>query len=326
MPFGSQKTLLQMTQIALGELGLPQPSSVVGSSDQSTIQMFAFANQEVDELMGRHDWTFLQKEYNLAVTPPVTLTGTTTTNSATITNISSTTNLVANYMTVSASNIPVGARILTIDSPTAVTLNMQCTLGVVGGSIVFAQDTYPEPADFDRFINRTWWDRTNRWELLGPDSPQLDQWHRSGIIATGPRRHFRQLGALPNNYRLWPPPAEITSPIQLVFEYISNQIVFVNGAVSGNPPNMSFQFANDADIPACDSRAVIMGMKWRFWNQKGFDWTRMRADYDAYVERLISRDGGRETLQMAKRQNPIFISPANVQDGFFPGPVGPNTG
>src|SRR4029077_6701657 len=185
MPFGSQKTLLQMTQIALGELGLPQPSSVVGSSDQSTIQMFAFANQEVDELMGRHDWTFLQKEYNLAVTPPVTLTGTTTTNSATITNISSTTNLVANYMTVSASNIPVGARILTIDSPTAVTLNMQCTLGVVGGSIVFAQDTYPEPADFDRFINRTWWDRTNRWELLGPDSPQLDQWHRSGIIATG---------------------------------------------------------------------------------------------------------------------------------------------
>lgn len=323
MPFGTQKNLLQIIQTAQGELGLPQATSVIGSSDQTTIQMYAFANQEIDELMSRHDWTVLQKEYNLTVNPPVTLTGNTVTNSAVISGVN-TTNLLANYMTVSASNVPVGARIQSIDSPTQLTMNMQCTLGVTGGSIVFAQDTYPEPSDFDRFLNRTWWDRTNRWELLGPDSPQLDQWHRSGIIATGPRRHFRQLGGLPNNYRLWPPPAEITSPIQIVFEYLSNSAVFTSGVLTSGPT--SYQFTNDADIPALDSRAVIMGVKWRFWHQKGFDWTRMRADYDNYVDRLAGRDGGKETLQMAKRQNPIFISPANVQDGFFPGPVGPNSG
>ena len=55
------------------------------------------------------------------------------------------------------------------------------------------------------YIGQTWWDRTNRWALLGPDSPQIDQWHRSGIYVTGPRRHFRQIGNTTNAWRIWPP-------------------------------------------------------------------------------------------------------------------------
>jgi len=196
---------------------------------------------------------------------------------------------------------------------------MECTTTAVGIALTFMQDTYPEPSDFGYFINRTWWDRTNRWELLGPDSPQMDQWHRSGIVVTGPRRHFRQLGALANTYRIWPPPAEITAPLQLVYEYVSQDCVYVNGGTTTAPT-----FANDADIPILSDRAIILAVKWRFWEQKGFDWTQKRTDYDDYVERLIARDGGRKTLSLVKRQSPIFISPSNVQDGFFPGPTGPN--
>jgi hypothetical protein len=50
------------------------------------------------------------------------------------------------------------------------------------------------PSGFDWFQNRTMWDRTNRWELLGPDSPQIDQWHRSGIVTTGPRQSLPEIG------------------------------------------------------------------------------------------------------------------------------------
>jgi hypothetical protein len=320
----AQRTLLQIVNQALLELGLPTDTVVVTSQNQSTTQMYGFANQEIETLYQARNggWTFLQKEFNIAVNPPINLTGNIGLNSAVITGITPNTNgLTAGLFALSAPNVPPAARIQSVDSSSQVTLTMEATAATAGAALIFSQDTYAEPSDFGFFINRTWWDRTNHWELLGPDSPQLDQWHRSGIVATGPRRHYRQLGQSPNNFRLWPPPTEITNPLQLVFEYVSNNPVLVNGTST-----TSRLFNNDADIPILDDRAIIMGLKWRFYEQKGFDWLAKRSDYDDYVQRLIARDGGRETLNMVQRVNPIFISPANVQDGFFPGPIGPNQG
>ena len=322
-----QQTLLSIIQTAQRELGLPVASTVVGNTDQTTVQMFGFANQEIDELRQAHDngWTALQKEYNLVVSPPVETTGDVALNSAVISNIPDTSSLLANYMMVSGPSIPAAARIISIDSPTQITMSMEATAATSAADLTFSRDTYPEPSDFDSFINDTWWDRTNRWALLGPDSPQMDQWHRSGIVTFGPRRHFRQIGANASgvsgglitqvNYRIWPPPSEITSPLQLVFEYLSNGCVYVSGSFS----NISYQFANDADVPILNARAIIMGIKWRFWQQKGFDWTGMRDDYTVYVERLIARDGGAGKLQLAKPLYSVLINSYNVQDGNFPG-------
>lgn len=328
----AQRTLLQIINIAQSELGLPQSSSIVGNtSDQTSQQMYAFANMEIEELRQRKEggWTALQTEYDLTIAVPTSTTGDISVNSAVITNIPSTTGITAGYYMVSGPYLLAASRVISVDSPTQVTLNMPATGTQAGASILFMKDTYPEPSDFDFFINRTWWDRTNRWELLGPDSPQLDQWHRSGIVTTGPRRHFRQIGApgptqltaVGNNYRIWPPPGtDVTAPIDIVFEYQSRNSVFTSAANS----TRIFNFTADTNIPVLDDRAVIMGVKWRFWQTKGFDWTGLRTDYDNYVERLIARDGGAKTLNMVTRINPIFISPSNVQDGFFPGPIGPN--
>ena len=172
------------------------------------------------------------------------------------------------------------------------------------------------------------WDRTNRWELLGPDSPQMDQWHRSGIVVTGPRRHFRQLGAggtsneSLNNFRIWPPPIEIIAPLQLVFEYLSNAAV--NSL--GQGINYALKFTNDADTTLLDEQALIMGIKWMFWEIKGFgSYATLQSRWVDYVDRLAARDGAAPTLSVVKRVNPIFLSSSNVQDGFFPGPIGPNS-
>ena len=319
-----QKTVLQIINAVQQELGLPVSATVFGNSDLTTVQLLALLQLANEELRDFNDagWAVLQTELNLVVNPPITVTGDLGLNSAVITNISpNTTGLAANYWYVSGPTIPQGARILSVDSPTQVTMTMESTGVSPGATIVFAQDTYAMPPDFDFFQNRTWWDRTNRWELLGPDSPQMDQWHRSGIIATGPRRHFRKLGPYANNYRLWPPPSEITEPIQLVYEYIS----FYSVASAANPQTV-FQkdFQTDGDMPMLDDRALIMSVKWRFWEQKGLNWTSKRDEYDTYVGRIAARDEGSATLSLVQRVNPIFLSPANVQDGFFPGPVGPN--
>lgn len=308
------RTLLQIINQVQQEYALPVATTVIGNTDLTTSQMLAFAQAEIEELGRKHDWKALTFEYNLAVIVPVVTTGNTTINSPIITNIPSTAALAANYFYVAGTNIPVGARIQSVDSATQITLNMQCTSTLIGESITFSKDTYPEPSDFDHFINQTWWDRTNRWQLMGPDSPQFAEWHYSGIVNTGPRRHFRQIGPYGNNYRIWPPPAELVAPIQLVYEYQSNNRV----KIAGSSTSFAFSWANDTDVPLLDDRLIIQGIKWRFWEQKGFNWISKRDEYDNSVERQWARDGGAQILSLNRYVPSMLISSANVQDGFFP--------
>lgn len=316
-------TILQMVQQAENELGLPASSSVYGTAggttDATGIQMGALANRVLDELRRMNRWTQMQFEYNLVVDVPITTTGDMLSESAVITNIPTTAGITANNFMVSGTGILQASRVLSVDSLTQVTMDMENTNteDLTAQDIVFMRDTYPMPSGFDWFNNRTMWDRTNRWELLGPDSPQLDQWHRSGIVATGPRRHFRKVGPFASSFRIWPPPSEITAPLQLVFEYLSNAAVQVEGSAT----NFAQYFANDTDTCLLDENAIVMGIKWMFWEVKGFGaYAVLQGRWVDYVDRQIARDGAAPTLQLNRRQNPMLISPSNVQDGFFPGP------
>lgn len=354
------KTYLQIVQTALRELGLPVPATVVGNEDASTVLIASFVQATLDELREYNDegWTALQNEFNLAVNPSVSTFGVITQNSRVITNIASVSALSItannfNSWAINASGIPPASRIASIDNNNQITMTMEATAAsttsmtvtysenifdsfgniildsfgnpiftaafphtFLGEAIQFGQDTYAMPPDFDFYQNATWWDRTNHWALIGPDSPQIDQWHRSGIVATGPRRHFRNLGPYPNTFRLWPPPFELVNPIQAVFEYMSLYAV----QVLGSNVNFAQYFANDSDTCLLSDRALVMGAKWRFWEQKGLNWGSKRSDYDQWVDRACARDGGSQTLSLARKGNSILISPFNVQDGNYPSP------
>lgn len=353
------KTLLQIVQTTQQELGLPVSSTVIGNTDATTVQLLALLNATLDELRQYNDkgWTVLQTEYNIAVTPAISGIGNTQQNSPILimnpgtglisplldsfgnqvydsfgapiyTLGNSQTALIPYAMTINGSNIPPAARVVSVTGPNTIVMSMEATGTEVGETIQFGQDTYPMPTDFDFYQSATWWDRTNHWRII-LDSPQIDQWHRSGIVATGPRRHFRNIGPYPDSFRLWPPPFELVNPIQVVFEYISNAAV-----ISGGPPTNIFNpsaytfiqyFTNDLDTCLLNDRALIMGAKWRFWEQKGMNFGSKRSDYDQFVDRLVARDGGSDTLSLARGAASILITPANIQDGFYPGPGNPNT-
>jgi len=320
------RTLLQIIQQVQSELGLPLSTSVVpNTTDATTVQLLSLAQWEIEELRRRHNWTALSREYNLVVNAPTVVTGNLTANSPVITGITpNTTGLLAQYFQVSALGVPIASRILSVDSSSQVTMTMEATGIASNTTITFSQDTYPEPTDFSYFLNDTWFDRTNRWRLLGPDSPQQDQFVRSGIVALGPRRHFRQLGSLANTYRLWPAPSELVNPLQLVFEYQSANVTQAFGV-----PNYATNtplWVNDTDTSILDDRAIIMGIKSRFWTQKGMAGAAlMYKQYDDYVARQIARDGGAKKLSLVPRQVPFLLDVSNVQDSSFPGPTGPNS-
>ncbi len=190
---------------------------------------------------------------------------------------------------------------------------MEATATGTAQEMTFARDTYELPSDFDHYIPHTWWDRTNHWMLVGPQSPQFDQWQRSGIVTTGPRRRWRQIGRRPTVWRIWPPPTSQSVPGALVFEFVSD------GWVEHDDGTFGKRFTADTDLSLLDDDALILGVKWRFWQIKGFEFGSMQAEYIDYVNRLKARDGGMADLSMTRRRFQYLITSANVQDGSFPG-------
>lgn len=311
----AQLTLLQILDAVTGELGLVQPTTVVASTDLQTVQLYNLVNREGDTLRRTHDWTQLQTLFTLNVGEPLVTTGTVTEGSAIITAIPTTAAITAETFVVTGTSLPVAARVLTVDSGTQVTMDMVATGSATATALTFSKDTYPENSDFDRFLSGTAWDRTNRWQLLGPDSPQMDEWHRSGIVTTGPRRHFRQVGNLTaGTYRIWPPPQTVDTPFQIAWEYLSlNWCRSAGGTLKAS-------MTVDTDVPILDSQAIILGVKWRFLQAKGFPTAAsMQMEYTEYVSQLIARDGGAPTLSLKYPSYPYLLSSAQVQDGFWPG-------
>lgn len=307
------QTLLQLVQRARAELGLfPMPAIVVSSQDDTDQQMLYLATTLGEELKLDRDWTALQTEWVITTTGSSTQNGTTTTGSAVITGLSSTAALEAWIFAATGTGIPSAARIVSVDSATQVTLSEKATSsGTV--SLTFSQDVYETPTDFARFINRTHWDRTNHWELVGPDSPQMDEWVRSGIVTTGPRKRYRVIGRAPDNFRVWPPPGSNDNPATLAFEYISdNWVTAADGTT---------KTAFDADTDTCVFNDLLMvaGIKLKYFQSKLFDTSALMADYMRIRGTVMAADGGAPTLSLRRKKWPYFISPANIPDANFPG-------
>ena len=347
-------TYLQIIQTACDELGLNRPSAVINSTDLQIRQLSALVKRDLRELQQNYDWTALQKEFDLTVEPPFSTFGDVSNNGSAILNVplnvalgdfnndfsadfgggggGPASVLLSNpqLFVVTGSNIVSNTRVLTAfqTSPTSafVTISQPATGTALQTPIQFLQDTYPGPKDFDRYINQTWWDRTNHWALLGPDSPQIDQWHRSGIVATGPRRHWRQIGyngetlaqGPLNNWRIWPPPGATDTPLQLVYEYISTNCVL---SATGVP---QATFLADTDFPILDENMMVLGAKWRMWAIKGFDYASMQAEWQDYVDRKYGNDGGAKTLSLTQRRSNFLLTSGSAPDGNWSSTPGGN--
>lgn len=320
-------TLLSMVQQIQGELGLPQSTSLVTSTAQSDIQFFNLFQRELTELrQSKTDgWTALQKLFIVQINNPITALGDISNGSATILNLSTTagfsTNPTSFLITDSTGFLPVSTRLVSVNTgASSLVMDSQSNGTALQTTLTLMQDTYAMPTDFDSYIGTTWWDRTNRWALLGPDSPAIDQWHRSGIYVTGPRRHFRQIGpgngGTSTNWRIWPPQTTASStPQELVFEYVSTNPVQLAGLAA----NTSQLFANDTDTTVLSPDAIMLGVKWRWLQIKRMQYLDLQQEYIDYVNRLIARDGGNRIQSLSPEPAPDYITPSSTPDGFWPG-------
>lgn len=153
-------------------------------------------------------------------------------------------------------------------------------------SIASETQTAVIPADFDRFVPETFYNRTRKREVLGPLSPQ--EWQaQKGITATVLFDSFRIRGG---NFLLLPtPPAGDT----YAFEYVSNQWCESAGGTDQSA------WAADSDVGLLDEEVMTLGVVWRFKKGKGFDYGEDFRSYELQADQAIARDGAKRKLNFS---------------------------
>ena len=295
-------TMVQLITECTQELGIPTPTNVAGNNSQDVVQLLALMNACGYEFLRRADWRELTRQHTF-YTEATTATGDWVNGVAAITGLASTAGLSTSYQ-VQGVGIP-NATYVTSVGPTSVTLNYQPTETVVGGQVIFQKVKYDLPADYVSTVNRTHWDKSKRWEMLGPESPQQWEWLLSGYISTGPRIRWRLLGKY---FQIWP---GMNAGELLGFEYRSKGWA---EAADGTPKN---SFTADDDTCVYPDRLMVLGTKLKYFEAKGFDTTALYRDYLLEFETAVAQDVAAANLSFAPRPGTVLIGYDNIPDSGY---------
>lgn len=139
---------------------------------------------------------------------------------------------------------------------------------------------------FDYIKNQTFWDRTNRWIVLGPiEAPEWQSMQAWNI--SGPRSSYR---IVRDRLLIYPTPA---AGLDFRFEYVSK-----NWILSSDGLTYKETFTADDDNPLLIERLLLMGLRWRWKKEKGLAYQEDFATYEAQVRDALSRDAGKPILKM----------------------------
>ena len=299
----STTTMLQLVQQATGELGVSVPTTVASNTTQDIIQLLALLNACGYENLRKHSWRELTKTYSFYA-EYLTTTGTFTTAARTISSIPSTTGLDATYM-VTGTGINQNTFISTVDSSTVVTVDQNFSAAGTAATIYFQKMKYGLPSDYDGLIPRTMWDKTKHWEMLGPEDAQQWEWLLSGYISTGPRVRWRLFGEY---FQIWP---GFSSAEYLGFEYRSK--AWAENA-AGTAQN---SFTVDTDTCIYPDRLMVLGLKLKYFEAKGFDTTAMYRNYMTELEAAMALDMSSANLSFAPRPGTVLIGFDNIPDSGY---------
>jgi len=300
-------TLLQLVDQMSAELGLTQPATVIGSSNNQTIQILALANRLGKDLVRDCEWQRLVQAYIWQTQNAVSTTGDITANSKVITNIPDTSGLQVGNVITGTGQTPY-AEILTIDSSSQVTLNAPVTTSTASVSMTFAKQDYDLPSGYDRMISDTNWDRTDHWRNLGTKSSQDWQFLQGGIISIGPRERYRIYN---NKFRIF---QALTTVYNFSFEYVSNWWVCATGSDQGTKS----AFTADSDTCVFPDDLMLAGLKFYFLKAKKLDYSIELGEFMRTLSYCKAQDVPVSAMSLAPVGMNQLVGPWSVQDGNWP--------
>jgi hypothetical protein len=295
---------LKLVQQVCDELALFRPTALIGTQDPQIRQLMALLNRLGADITRQTEWQRLNKEY-LIVTNSFTFTGTVTNGSKVITGLPTTTAITDQY-TIIGTGIQPFAQVVTVNNLTEITMDMEATeSGTV--ELQFAQNKFDLPSDWQRQVPQTEWNRTQRWELLGPKSAQEWQTFKSGIVSAGPRQRFR---ILQNQLCLNPSPPDNQT---LSFEYISD------GWVEGADGVGKVEVTADTDTFIFSDSLLITGLKSQWMVAKGLDASFSLGEFRYLLEQEKSTNKSAPVLSTGAFAGSLLLTDQNMVDGSYPG-------
>ncbi len=343
-------SLLSLCTAACSTAPVSPPAAIVGASDETATLLYALANQAGQSLARRISggWVAMIREFEFttaAVGPlPGTVANTGPGGNAVIT-VSGTGNLTRvqpNTWMAFGTGIPRNAIVEAVTTTTA-TLNKPINgaegggfafgYGAFGvdpfggetfaggaGTFSFGQTDYALPADFQRPVDDTFWDRSRYWAMRGPQSPQSWQMFRSSVIgrASVQRRfRFRNANAYyggsggPGRQILSIDPVPLDNHSWLVFEYVSN------GWCQSAAGAIQSQWLADDDTGVLDEYLLQLGVQWRLFRRLGIGYSEELDDYEREVDKAVAADGGAPILSITARGGSFLLGNQNIPESGF---------
>lgn len=150
--------------------------------------------------------------------------------------------------------------------------------------------TYPLPADFRRMVNQSGWNRTTRFPLAGPLSPQEWQYTKgygtnfSVSILFRPWQQLFQVN----------PTGDVPAGETIAYEYVSSYWVQPTGETSATLEAPTEQ----GDTLLFPRLLLVRGVKLAFLRARGFDTTSAEADYMRTLEAESGADSPASVLPL----------------------------
>lgn len=164
--------------------------------------------------------------------------------------------------------------------------------------------TYSLPADWNSFVDATFWDNTSRWPVLGPIPPQI--WRLLKARLLGGNTVSLQFRITGNVFELYYPGA-VGDVIQA--DYYSRG--WVTDGISGNARD---NIANDSDTILFDTRIVVPLVKYKWRTAKGFATQADADDFETAWDLVVGRDTPAPTLSIGPRADYPYLGFGNMPD------------
>lgn len=187
-------------------------------------------------------------------------------------------------------------------------------------TVTSGTDTYACTTDFQRIVDQTIWDTTNKWPMIGPLSSQEWETIKRGILISTPRRVWRLVGEADGVYgavatakyvQIAPVPTNSTDTF--FYEFITTGFARKNADTAAGP------FDDDTDVPILPEQLFIMGGIWRWLRAKGLPYDAEKRDYDRELERCIADDKSARKLYLSRPSNigPRLLDWQNIPETGF---------